>query len=77
MATVRGARKYRQKRWKKALITGGDNEVWSFGEEAYEILVKYMEFRETLRHYTRELMKEAHEKGAPVMRPLSMNSSMR
>ena len=30
----------------KSLFTGGDNEVWSFGEEAYEILVKYMELRE-------------------------------
>ncbi len=28
-----------------------------------------MELREALRDYTRELMKEAHEKGAPVMRP--------
>nr|WP_281270962.1 TIM-barrel domain-containing protein [Paenibacillus prosopidis] len=34
------------------------------------MLVKYMELREALRDYTRELMKEAHEKGAPVMRPL-------
>ncbi|WP_327205169.1 hypothetical protein [Paenibacillus sp. Soil522] len=33
-------------------------------------MVKYLELRETLRDYTRELMKEAHEKGAPVMRPL-------
>ena len=41
-----------------------------FWDEAYDILVKYMELRETLRDYTRELMKEAHEKGAPVMRPL-------
>lgn len=54
----------------KALFTGGDNEVWSFGYEAYDILVKYMELRETLRDYTRQLMKEAHENGAPVMRPL-------
>lgn len=54
----------------KALDTGGNNEVWSFGEEVYGILVKYLELRETLRDYTRNLMKEAHEKGAPVMRPL-------
>ncbi|MDR3598390.1 TIM-barrel domain-containing protein [Clostridium sp.] len=53
-----------------ALFTGGNNEVWSFGDEAYKILVKYMELRETLRDYTRELMKEAHENGAPIMRPL-------
>jgi alpha-D-xyloside xylohydrolase len=54
----------------KALFTGGNNEVWSFGDEVYIILVKYLELRETLRDYTRELMKEAHEKGSPVMRPL-------
>lgn len=54
----------------KALFTGGNNEVWSFGNEAYEILVKYMELRETLRDYTRQLMKEAHKNGAPIMRPL-------
>jgi alpha-D-xyloside xylohydrolase len=53
-----------------ALFTGGNNEVWSFGDEAYKILVKYMELRETLRDYTRQLMKEAHENGAPIMRPL-------
>jgi alpha-D-xyloside xylohydrolase len=54
----------------KALFTGGNNEVWSFGDEAYNILVKYMELRETLRDYTRQLMKEAHENGAPIMRTL-------
>jgi alpha-D-xyloside xylohydrolase len=59
-----------RKNGSKALFTGGNNEVWSFGDEAYEILVKYMELRETLRDYTRELMKEAHENGAPIMRPL-------
>lgn len=54
----------------KSLFTGGNNEVWSFGDEAYEILVKYMELRETLRDYTRQLMKEAHKNGAPIMRTL-------
>jgi alpha-D-xyloside xylohydrolase len=48
--------------------SGADNEVWSFGEEAYPILKKYLHIREELRDYTRELMKEAHEKGSPVMR---------
>jgi alpha-D-xyloside xylohydrolase len=53
-----------------ALFTGGDNEVWSYGEEVYEILIKYMKMRETMRPYTRELMRQAHEKGTPVMRTL-------
>lgn len=50
--------------------TGADNEVWSFGEEAYPILVKFIHVRELMRDYTRSLMQEAHEKGAPVMRAL-------
>ena len=53
-----------------ALFTGGDNEVWSFGEEAYQILTKYMELRELMRPYTRDLMKQAHEKGTPVIRTM-------
>lgn len=53
-----------------ALFTGRDNEVWSFGEEAYGILVRYMRLRETMRPYTRELMRQAHEKGTPVIRTM-------
>ena len=50
--------------------TGADNEVWSFGEDNYPILVKYIQLRESMRDYTREVMREAHEKGHPVMRTL-------
>ncbi len=50
--------------------TGADNEVWSFGEEAYQILKRYLLIRENLRPYILERMREAHEKGTPVMRPL-------
>lgn len=50
--------------------SGADNEVWSYGPEVFEICKKYMELREELRPYTRRLMKEAHEKGSPVMRTL-------
>lgn len=52
----------------RMLNTGGNNEVWSFGDDAYEILKKYMNLREKMRPYTRELMKEAHEIGSPVIR---------
>ncbi len=51
-------------------LSGADNEVWSFGEEDYEICKKYLAVRETMRPYLREVMREAHEKGTPVMRPL-------
>lgn len=50
--------------------SGGDNEVWSFGEEAYEICKKYLFLRERMRPYTEKTMTQAHEKGTPVMRPL-------
>ena len=51
-----------------ALFSGSDNEVWSYGEEAYPILVKYMKRREELRPYVRGLMAEAHESGTPLLR---------
>ena len=50
--------------------TGADNEVWSYGEEAYQIFTRYMLLREKLRPYIKGLMAAAHEKGTPVMRPL-------
>ena len=51
-------------------VSGADNEVWSFGEENYEILKSYLELREKMKPYIREQMEAAHEKGTPVMRPL-------
>ena len=53
-----------------ALQSGADNELWSFGEKAYEIMKKYIELREKMRPYVRSLMEEAHEKGTPVMRTM-------
>jgi len=52
------------------MATGADNEIWSFGEEHTPILEKYIRFREQMRPYVRELMREAHEEGRPVMRPM-------
>lgn len=53
-----------------ACCSGAANEVWSYGEEVYKICVKYLRMREKMRDYTRELMQETHETGAPVMRTL-------
>jgi alpha-D-xyloside xylohydrolase len=50
--------------------TGGDNEVWTFGETASPIIERLLRLRETLRPYTRRLMREAHESGQPVIRGL-------
>ena len=46
------------------------NELWSYGEEAYEIMKAHVEKREAMRPYIREVMKQAHEKGDPAIRPL-------
>jgi alpha-D-xyloside xylohydrolase len=54
----------------KQFGSGADNEVWCYGDEAYEILAKYMRMRERLKPYVREQMRAAHERGTPVMRPL-------
>lgn len=50
--------------------SGGPNEIWSFGEEAYEILYKYIKVRERLRPYIYENLKQASHDGTPLMRPL-------
>lgn len=50
--------------------SGSDNEVWSYGDKAYEIFREFMYLRERLKPYIAELMLEAHEKGTPPMRPL-------
>lgn len=52
------------------MATGADNEIWSFGNHNTPILEKYIRFRETMRPYIRQLMREAHENGSPVMRAM-------
>lgn len=54
--------------WK--YTSGSPNEVWSYGEDVYKICEKYMLLREKMRSYIKEHMKQAHEKGTPVMRAL-------
>ena len=51
-------------------VSGAPNEIWSYGDEVYEICRKYIELREAMRPYIRSLMEAAHEKGTPIMRPL-------
>ena len=51
-------------------LSGAPNEVWSYTDEVYEILKDYLFLRERMKPYITGIMKEAHEKGTPVMRPL-------
>ena len=39
--------------------SGAENEVWSFGKEAFEICKKYLNLRERMKPYIARLMKEA------------------
>lgn len=51
-------------------LVGGPNEIWSFGEEAYEIIRELLFLRERLKPYILKGMQRAHEEGVPMMRPL-------
>lgn len=53
-----------------AHISGAENEIWSYGEDVFAICKKYIQLREKLRPYITKIMREAHENGSPLMRPL-------
>jgi len=50
--------------------TGAPNEVWSFGDEAYDLIREQLGVRERLRPYVMEQMATASATGLPVMRAL-------
>ena len=50
--------------------TGSGNELWSFGPEVYEIMVRYIKIRERLIPYIESCLKISKNSGLPVMRPL-------
>jgi alpha-D-xyloside xylohydrolase len=50
--------------------TGGPNEVWTFGDEAYAIIKDVMLMRERLRPYLHEQLDRTTTDGLPAMRPL-------
>jgi alpha-D-xyloside xylohydrolase len=51
-------------------ISGGPNEVWSYGEQAGAIMADYLALRERLRPYLQEQMATAARTGLPPMRAL-------
>jgi alpha-D-xyloside xylohydrolase len=50
--------------------SGGDNELWSFGDKAYGILKGLVELRERLKPYILHYMEIARKEGKPLMRPM-------
>ncbi len=52
------------------LHTGQPNELWSYGEDNYAIMKKYYDVRISLHDYIKELYKEAHENGSPLLRTM-------
>ncbi len=52
------------------LHTGQPNELWSYGEENYRIMRRYYDIRIALHDYIRDLYREAHENGAPLIRTM-------
>jgi alpha-D-xyloside xylohydrolase len=61
---------FRQPAIVEPVPVGGKNEVWEFGETAYEIIREVMFLRERLRPYIMAQMRLASERGVPPMRPL-------
>jgi alpha-D-xyloside xylohydrolase len=50
--------------------SGGPNEAWSYGVEAYDLICQVLRLRERIRPYVDEQMNNAHTTGLPPMRPL-------
>lgn len=50
--------------------TGRPNELWSYGEEVYKILKKYLDIRLGMKDYIKSVMNEASENGSPVIRTM-------
>ncbi|MGN0562626.1 MAG: TIM-barrel domain-containing protein [Candidatus Fimenecus sp.] len=46
------------------------NEIWSYGKRIEKIMIKYIEIRKAMLPYTKQLFKEAHEQGDPIIRTL-------
>lgn len=50
--------------------TGQPNELWSYGEEAYQIMKKYLDIRLEMKEYIKSAMEEASANGSPVIRTM-------
>ncbi len=50
--------------------SGDPNEIWSFGEENFEIIRNILALREKLRPYIQKQFDTASKKGYPIIRPM-------
>lgn len=71
---LHGARKkpsnYKPRHPEVKEISGGDNEIWSFGESNYPILKNLIELREKLKPYILKCALNSSRTGEPIMRPM-------
>ena len=51
-------------------FSGGDNEIWSYGEKAFEVMKDHIFLRERMKPYIKEQMDIASNTGKPPMRPI-------
>ncbi len=52
------------------LYTGHPNELWSYGDEACEIMKKWLDIRLSMKDYIAGLMEETSKTGAPLIRTM-------
>ena len=50
--------------------SGAGNEVWSYPPHVQEMMLRFIHLRQAMKDYLSQAMREAHEKGTPVMKPL-------
>lgn len=51
-------------------FAGAPNELWSYGEAVYEILLKYLRIREGMKDYIKKSVDETVETGLPMIRAM-------
>lgn len=52
------------------LYTGQPNEMWSYGEDCYQVMKKNLDLRLNLKPYIEGLYREASENGSPLLRTM-------
>ncbi len=52
------------------LHTGQPTEMWALGDEIFTIMKAGYDLRRSLKPYLKQIFREAHENGSPLMRPM-------